>query len=272
MTRPAPLALARLGTVFYSVSIVAFGVLHLVFGGFVTRVIPGGVSWMPAGKLPAHAVGALLLLAGLALVLGWKRRTTALALGGFIVVAALACHLPAALVNPRWGGLWTNLGKGLALAGGAWLVASLASADAEGNGDSGGFRRSSRLGRIGQIFVGAFLVLCGVQHFLYAEFVVQLMPRWIPGATFWTYFSAVALIAAGVSFVLGWLASLAGKLTGVMIFTWTLVLHLPRALADLNNANEVTAFFEALAMSGIAWLITARLAGTAASSSSNERR
>jgi hypothetical protein len=34
------------------------------------------------------------------------------------------------------------------------------------------------------------------------------------------------------------------------------LLHIPRALANLHDANETTAVFEALAMSGIAILIS----------------
>jgi len=40
-----------------------------------------------------------------------------------------------------------------------------------------------------------------------------------------------------------------------MIFLWVLMLHIPRALADLHNANETTAVFEALAFAGVSFLI-----------------
>jgi uncharacterized membrane protein YphA (DoxX/SURF4 family) len=50
---------------------------------------------------------------------------------------------------------------------------------------------------------------------------------------------------------------LAATLTAVMILLWVPMLHIPRALADLHNTNETTAVFEALAMSGIAFMIAA---------------
>jgi hypothetical protein len=40
-----------------------------------------------------------------------------------------------------------------------------------------------------------------------------------------------------------------------MIFLWVILLHIPRAAADLRNTNEMTAVFEALAFSGAAFLV-----------------
>jgi hypothetical protein len=40
-----------------------------------------------------------------------------------------------------------------------------------------------------------------------------------------------------------------------MIFLWVLLLHIPRALAGPNHANETAGIFEALAISGVALLV-----------------
>jgi uncharacterized membrane protein len=108
---------------------------------------------------------------------------------------------------------------------------------------------------LSQLLIGAFLFVGGVQHFMYPGFVATLVPSWIPGSLFWTYFAGVALIAAGVGVNLPFTARLAGLLTAAMIFTWVLVLHIPRALATPQEANETTAVFEALAFSAGAFLI-----------------
>jgi hypothetical protein len=44
-----------------------------------------------------------------------------------------------------------------------------------------------------------------------------------------------------------------------MIFLWFIMLHIPRAIADPHsgNGNEWTSVFEALAFSGIAFLMAA---------------
>ena len=42
-----------------------------------------------------------------------------------------------------------------------------------------------------------------------------------------------------------------------MIFLWVLMLHIPRAVAAPHDSNETTAVFEALAISGAAFLVAA---------------
>jgi uncharacterized membrane protein len=101
------------------------------------------------------------------------------------------------------------------------------------------------------------MILCGIQHFIWVEFVTSLVPAWIPGALFWTYFAGVALIAGGSGLMVPWTAPLAGTLSGLMVFIWFLILHIPRAMAaDPGNArNEWIAVFEALAVSGLAFVV-----------------
>ena len=42
------------------------------------------------------------------------------------------------------------------------------------------------------------MLLGGIQHFRSVEFVVTLVPSWVPGGgLFWTYFAGVALIVGG---------------------------------------------------------------------------
>ncbi len=92
-------------------------------------------------------------------------------------------------------------------------------------------------------------------HFIYADFVATLIPTWIPAHLFWTYFAAIALIAGAVGMFIPKTEFYAAALSALMIFLWVILLHAPRALADLHNANETTAFFEALAMCGACLLI-----------------
>jgi uncharacterized membrane protein YphA (DoxX/SURF4 family) len=76
---------------------------------------------------------------------------------------------------------------------------------------------------------------------------------------FWTYFSAVALIAGGLGLITGIKARLAATLSAYMIFIWVLTLHIPLAVNSGGSANEWTAVFEALATSGILYTISLQL-------------
>lgn len=257
-----PLQYARqAGPHFYAVALIAFGIQHLVYGDFVTRLVPSWPSWLPGRTLWAYAIGAALIAAGAAIVCQFRTRGIALVLGALILLAFVFLHLPPAVAGPGWGGLWTNAGKALALSGGAFAVAD-AARPSRSDGTGASRALSAWLLWASRIFFAAFLTLGGIQHFLWVQFVTPLVPAWIPWPTFWTYFSAVALIAGGVGLVVPGTSRLAAGWIGTMILLWVILLHLPRALADLHNANETTAVFEALAFSGVAFALSGPVPGT----------
>jgi uncharacterized membrane protein len=239
--------LTAVGRLFFGVAIVAFGVLHLIHLDFVTRVVPWWPEWIPFRAVWAALVGALLVAAGAAILVGARIRSVARPLGFAILLSFLLLGLPAAAADSLFGGEWTRAGKALALSGGAFLVA--ASLDG----------RPAVFLRTGAWFFGAFLVLCGIQHFVHVRFVETLVPSWVPGtARFWTYFCGLALIAGGLGVMNRPTARLAGLLSGFMIFLWVFMVHIPRALSATDGrTNETTAGFEAVAMSGIAFLVAA---------------
>ena len=231
--------LRHLGRVFFGISLIAFGVQQFLWGDFVAgraRAFPamwsGRVAW-------AFVSGAVFILCGALIVAGRWLRPAGVTVAAMIFMWAALRNIPLALADRVYGGAWTNLGKGLALTGGGLAVAGL----------------SRRWHHVARVLLGAFLISSGIQHFLFVPFVATLVPAWIPGPRFWTYFAGVALIAGGLGLTLPWTARLAGSLSGLMIFLWFVMLHIPRALAAADAAsrrNEWTAVFEALAMSGIA--------------------
>ena len=109
----------------------------------------------------------------------------------------------------------------------------------------------------GVFFYSIMLVIFGIEHFLYADGVQALVPDWIPGHLFWTYFAAVALIGAGLAIIFRFQVKLIGILTGTMIFIWFLILHIPRAVVApvTDKGNELASVFESLGYSGIAFVI-----------------
>lgn len=228
---------STLGRLFFATAIVAFGLLQLVMGGFV-RLVPPLPTWIPSPGLWARLVGLVLVVLGLAIGTGRRARGAAAGLGLLILLDFLFLLLPQALANPRVGFLWTNPAKALALLGGALVLTE-----------------SRKLRILGPLFLGGFMILGGIQHFVYADFVDRLVPGWIPGTRFWVYFTGVALVAGGLGLLVPKTRSLAATMSGIMIFLWVVLLHIPRALADLHDIGEASGVFEALAMSGIAFLL-----------------
>jgi len=256
--------LSTLGRFFLAIAMVAFGAQHFVYLDFVTRVFPKLPAWIPAHTFLSCVLGAFLLASGAAIMIGKVARSAALLLGAVILSSFALLYLPLLITTPPNGGLWTSAGKALALSGGSFLVAGSlpVKSDSPAKALASAVMALERFIPLGPFFLATFLILCGIEHFIYVEFVTSLVPSWIPGGVFWTYFTGVALIAGGAGIIVPITSRLAGGLTGLMIFLWVLLLHIPRAASDLSNSNETTAVFEALAFSGVAFIVAAAPKGS----------
>ena len=251
-----------LGRLFFAVSLVAFGIQQFIYGDFVPGRAPEWPPSIPGRLVWAYSSGAILITAGVAIISGKKARWAAILSGTTIFVWAFLRHLPELAANP-YGSVLTNTGKSLALFGGAFAVAgSLPAREGSFTGMFSGIINSeNEFMYLGRFCLGIFMIVSGIQHFIYADFVATLVPSWIPGHYFWTYFAGIALIAGGAGLMLPQTARLAAALTGLMIFLWVVLLHIPRAMAAAGpqRRNEWTAVFEALALSGIAFVLAGSL-------------
>jgi uncharacterized membrane protein len=74
-------------------------------------------------------------------------------------------------------------------------------------------------------------IIFGIQHFMYAGFVRDLVPAYMPVRIFWVYFTGIAMIAAGISFIIRRQVQPAAFLLGCMLALFILMLH-PLLLAQ----------------------------------------
>jgi uncharacterized membrane protein len=88
------------------------------------------------------------------------------------------------------------------------------------------FAAASGAGRVlvlGPVFEAVALAIFAAEHFLDARDLSVIVPRWIPGALFWTYFVGAALLAAAISFIawryVRWSASLLALLFLIIVAT-----------------------------------------------------
>lgn len=237
-----PIQAARL---FYANALLAWAAQNFIFGNNVA----GRPLVAADSSLLAYGAGVVLALAGLSINFNIKPRLAAAVAGIGILLWAGIPNLYITISNLDYGYMLTCMNKALALGFGGLLVAHSFSDDTK---ESPLVKTViDKLGPLAIYFMGLFLLASGVQHFLFADFVKNLIPTWIPGSLFLTYFSGVALSAAGLGMITGIQRKLACELAAVMIFIWVFTLHLPRAIGADGNANEWTAVFEALAFSGI---------------------
>lgn len=266
MTTKTSAAFISVGRLFFAIGLIAWGLQHLVAGDFVTRVVPSWPAWLPARTMSAYLVGAALIAAGAAIALDVKGRAAALAFGAFAFLSFVLLHVPLAAKDNLLGGRWTGAGKALVMCGGALCIA-LSLNEGQRDRPSGPWPSASARDSVilwGRVALGAFMILCGIQHFKFAQFVATLVPAWIPGAMFWTYFAGVALIAGGIGIIVPRVTRLAALLSGAMIFSWVFLVHIPLVVKNPQSTTDVAAVFEALAFSGVAFL----LVGLAATTSS----
>jgi uncharacterized membrane protein len=241
------------GRTFFALGIVGLGVQHFVFGDFVTGRAPAWPVSLPGGTIWAYVTGSALIV--MAVTVGRHARHAALGMALLLLVWAWLRHIPILLASAPFEATWTQAGKALTLFGGALAVA--ARADLVGDGDSSRFSRLvNQRGAfilVCRVCLGLFLVVTGVQHFIYTEFVASLIPTWFPGdATGWTYAAGVALVAGGIGINVPRTGRLAALLVGLMVFSWFWIVHIPRTFASVSDGLAV---FEALAVSGIAFML-----------------
>ncbi|MDQ2658875.1 MAG: DoxX family membrane protein [Verrucomicrobiota bacterium] len=253
--------LISIGRLFFGIALVAWGIQHLVAGNFVTRVVPWWPAWIPARSLCADLIGGGLIVAGVAIVFNLKPRIAALAFCVFALSSFVLLGLPLTLKDRWLGASWTVAGKALVMSGGAMLIAvSLGATGAKGPGI---LLRSTKardgFSYFGRACLGLFMILGGMQHFIFPKFVAMLIPSSIPGTMFWVYFAGVALIAGGLGMMTPIIPRMAALFSGAMIFAWVFLIHLPLVVKRPHDPGQWAAVFEALAFSGIAFLIAGML-------------
>jgi uncharacterized membrane protein len=260
--------LQRLGRFFFGASVAAFGFLQLIRADFV-RLVPDLPAWIPAHSFWAGAIGALLIAIGTSILFDRYSRISATVLAGLILLCIAFLHVPQIAADPARGFRWTNPCKALGLFGGAVFLAGASKHLAVGRNPAIVRATQSLLPHGPAVFLGIFFLVGGIQHFVYADFVHQLVPAWMPARPFWTYFTGLALIASGLGLWLPPTRRLSAALSGLMIFLWVILLHLPLALAVPYQPNETDGVFEALSFSGIAFMLIPRPSGRAIGSRSS---
>ncbi len=134
--------------------------------------------------------------------------------------------------------IWGMMGAGVAI-----LVAGLVLVQTRFRAVSG----AGRLVVLGPVFEAVALAVFAAEHFLAARDLMSIVPRWLPGPLFWTYFVGAAWLAAAISFIawrcVGWSAVLVAVLMVIIVVT----IDLPRMGAQAHERLFWTLFVRELA-------------------------
>lgn len=249
--------LIKTGRIFFAIMLIGLAVQQIYYADFRPVILPDWSSHIKGLAYTSYFVSAILLVTGVAIILNKKAMEWALISGGMFLLLFVIGHVTYELIMDPYKahlGVWSNALKESALAGGAFAVAGSLPPTVN---SSGLIRLLKKIIPYNRIFFALTMVLFGLDHFLYPEFVVSLVPNWMPGHTFWCYFAGAALMLSGIAIILKVQLKTAALLLGLMIFLWLIMLHIPRALVapGTDKGNELTSVFEALGFSGIAVLI-----------------
>jgi uncharacterized membrane protein len=88
---------------------------------------------------------------------------------------------------------------------------------------------------LGRVSLAVPLAVFGMEHLTSPGAIMRLVPPWMPGKLFWTYFIGVALIAAALSFIFRVRIRLSATLLGIMFFCFVAMMDLPAAIAAPHN-------------------------------------
>ena len=119
------------------------------------------------------------------------------------------------------------------------------------------------------IFEAAPLAVFAAEHFTTARDLMSIVPKWLPGALFWTYFVGAALVAAAVSFITWRLVRWSAALLAVLFLVFVITLDLPNIPAAAHDrffwiltVRETSFAGGAMVLAGSMWS-SASLAGAA---------
>jgi uncharacterized membrane protein len=111
------------------------------------------------------------------------------------------------------------------------------------------------------------LAVFGALHLSAAEFIMPLVPSYMPWRLFWAYFVGFALLASSLSIATKLHVRWSGLLFGIMMFLFVAMLHVPRALANPRDRIAWVIVIREMSFAGGGWI----LAGNAMRGQSKSR-
>jgi len=252
-------ALTQAGRLLFAIALCGLGVEHFIYEDFIIARAPQWPESFPGKLVWAYGTGIIFIIIGVAVITNRKARPL-LFLGSVLIFFwAVLRHIPVVASATFLFGEWTSAGKALTFAGGMLAIAStFPSIDGTRSSPFIQFINLQNEFLIaGRFCLGIFMIICGIQHFMFLSFVASLIPTWFPGdAIFWSKFAGVALIVGGIGLFIPKTAQWAAMLSGLMVFLWFWIVHLPRVFVSVSDNIAV---FEALAIPGIAFVIAGAL-------------
>ena len=235
--------LLHTGRYMFLAGIVALAALCIVNKDFIIGRPPAWNFYSSLNPGISQLAAVVIMLCAIAILFHKKATIAALIIATLILLLSVTRDLP------HFTNDWLNGCKALALVGSALIVAASFNSD--------NITASKYMLFSGTVLLAVFLIACGYAHFKFADFVKAFIPSYIPFHAFFTYFTAVSLIAGGIGILIPATKKMAALLTGVMLTGWFLLLHIPRFIGNTNDAGDRMGLCESFAFAGIFFALAA---------------
>jgi uncharacterized membrane protein len=113
---------------------------------------------------------------------------------------------------------------------------------------------------LGPVFAAVALAIFAAEHFLATRDLMGAVPRWLPGALFWTYFVGAALVAAAISFIAWRCVRWSALLLALLFLIFVATIHLPNLAKHTHErlfwtlvVRETAFAGGAMVLAGSAW-------------------
>ena len=99
------------------------------------------------------------------------------------------------------------------------------------------------------------LAVFGALHLFAPQFVIDIVPAYMPWRMFWVYFVGCGLMAAALSIASKIGVRWSGLLFGIMMFSFVAMIHFPGALRQPHNRILWTIVFREMSFGGAGWIL-----------------
>jgi uncharacterized membrane protein len=240
------------GHALFAAAMIVLGIMGLVSGGFgpIWDSVPE--AWPARGAL-AYLCDFICLACGVGLLLRSTSAVAARVLLGYLLLWLLVIKGRYIVLAPLVEGPYQSAGETAVFVAAAWVVYTWFA-------DSWdkkylGFAVGDKGLRIARVIYGLALIAFGFSHYAYLELTAPLVPNWLPGHTFWAYFTGATYIAGGVAIIVSVFARLAAVLSTVQIGLMTVLVWAPIMAAGHVSEQHWIETVVSCALTAAAWVV-----------------